>query len=538
MLKPSIMIYDSTKAIPLSAISQWEDFFGDSDSSTTLKEQDAYTKVSWVRRCVDLRANALSSIPCAVYRGEAGGDEIEWEYADQLPALLWQTSAALQIYGRAYWMRQRNRYGVDKGFRWLLPTSIVPKFDREKGLVGFDREVKGVRYPLEVDDLVYFWVPPTGAELGPGHGWVTTALPAAEIIYSADSLITQTFANGAFPSGILSVKGQPSVKALDELQAWFKRRLGGGVKNAGKIAAVAAEITFERVSMGLDELALEQVVDMARQQIATAAGVPQTMLEDAANYATAQEHHKSLYSETVVPEAVLIEGALNAQVFEPQGQTFNMDWQSLDVFQVDEASRSESLARLTQAGLPVEFAMELLGFDLPNEMTYQQLTDMLKERKEENTPPQLQPGVTLPESAPTMPNTVPPVSEQPVTRAVSDDLDRWRRKSLSSLKAGNVADVPFVSEVIPDATAAVLHERLASAEDADAVRAAFEPPFCCVAHEHGDAKAEPYLVIEGEPLPPMDEVIISDDDVKRAFARWNAIMPSDVTDLLDAGVEA
>jgi len=92
--------------------------------------------------------------------------------------------------------------------------------------------------------------------------------------------------------------------------------------------------------------------------------------------------------------------------------------------------------------------------------------------------------------------------------------------------------------VIPDSTAAVLHERLASAEDADAVRAAFEPPFCCVAHEHGDAKAEPYLVIEGEPLPPMDEVIISDDDVKRAFARWNAIMPSDVTDLLDAGVEA
>jgi hypothetical protein len=121
--------------------------------------------------------------------------------------------------------------------------------------------------------------------------------------------------------------------------------------------------------------------------------------------------------------------------------------------------------------------MELLGFDLPNEMTYQQLTDMLKERKEENTPPQLQPGVTLPESAPTMPNTVPPVSEQPVTRAVSDDLDRWRRKSLSSLKAGNVADVPFVSEVIPDATAAVLHERLSAASTDEEVRAAFQPPF-------------------------------------------------------------
>ena len=64
-----------------------------------------------------------------------------------------------------------------------------------------------------------------------------------------------------------------------------------------------------------------------------------------------------------------------------------------------------------------------------------------------------------------------------MTRAVSDDLDRWRRKSLSSLKAGNVADVPFVSEVIPDATAAVLHERLSVASTDEEVRSAFVPPF-------------------------------------------------------------
>ena len=475
MPKSSIIAYDSTKAIPLSAISRWEDFFGDSDSSTTLKEQDAYTKVSWVRRCVDLRANALSSIPFAVYRGKAGSAEVEWEYADQLPALLWQTSAALQIYGRAYWMRQRNRYGVDKGFRWLLPTSIAPKFDREKGLVGFEREVKGVRYPLEVEDLVYFWLPPTGAELGPGDGWVTTALPAAEIVNAADVMITNYFGRGAILTTLLSVQGSPPRSELDRLEAWWKRLLKG-VKSAGETVAIRAEVEPKVIGTPLDQVALEQVVDMARQQIATAAGVPQTMLEDAANFATAQEHHKSLYSETVVPEAVLIEGALNDQVFGPQGQTFNMDWQSLDVFQVDEASRSESLVRLTQAGLPVEFAMELLGFDLPNEMTYQQLTDMLEKHKAAETPAQLRPfagqGVTLPETTPVLPETAPTM-----TRAVSDDLDRWRRKSLSSLKAGNVADVPFVSEVIPDATAAVLHERLSVASTDEEVRAAFQPPF-------------------------------------------------------------
>jgi hypothetical protein len=60
---------------------------------------------------------------------------------------------------------------------------------------------------------------------------------------------------------------------------------------------------------------------------------------------------------------------------------------------------------------------------------------------------------------------------------MSEDLDRWKRKALSSLKAGNVADVPFVSEVIPDATAAVLHERLSVASTDEEVRSAFVPPF-------------------------------------------------------------
>jgi hypothetical protein len=116
-------------------------------------------------------------------------------------------------------------------------------------------------------------------------------------------------------------------------------------------------------------------------------------------------------------------------------------------------------------------------------------------------------------------------------------LDRWKRKALSSLKAGNVADVPFVSEVIPDSTAAVVHERLTNAANAFEVRVAFEPPFCCVTHEHEEEKAEPYLVIEGDPLPPVDVVRISEDDIARAFAHWNAIMPKDVADLLDATVE-
>jgi hypothetical protein len=93
---------------------------------------------------------------------------------------------------------------------------------------------------------------------------------------------------------------------------------------------------------------------------------------------TAREHHQSFYQETVIPEAILIRDALNAQVFAPQGLELALDWQELDIFQEDESQRSDALLRLTQAQLPLPLAMEILGFDLPNGMTYDQLAEQLE----------------------------------------------------------------------------------------------------------------------------------------------------------------
>jgi hypothetical protein len=294
---------------------------------------------------------------------------------------------------------------------------------------------------------------------------------------------------------------------------------------------VSAAVKPQVIGYNTRDLAMPELAKLVREQIATAAGVPQTMLEDAANYATASEQHQAFYSETVVPETRIIEAALNKQVFEPQGLKVVLDWQSLDIFQEDEAERSEALARMTQAGIPLDLAMEMLGMDLPGQMTYDDLRARLEEERAERTPPQLQPGANnnLPPSASPLPPTQPAVTAQP-TRAVAEDLDRWRRKSLSSLKAGNVADVPFVSEVIPDSTAAVLHERLAYAMTAKEVRKIFASPF-------EEAVKMDRVEPEGEPLEPETAVRITAEDVDAAIARWNRVMPSEYADMLEAEVE-
>lgn len=503
----------------------WQNAWG-GNSRDALNNYTAYLEVAWVRRCVELRSNALMGIPVKVYRGD---NEIEYEFADLLPRLLWLTEAALQIYGAAYWGRKKNVLGVDRGYKWLLPSSIKPVLTVEQGLTGFERRLPN-REPIgvKVEDLVYFWSPALGAEVGPGEGWVRTVLTEAGIVYHTDEFASAFFERGAIPALVLSVDGSPPRAEMDRLESWWRRMLSG-VKNAFETVAVAAVVKPQVIGYPTKDLAMPELAGLVRQQICAAAGVPQTMLEDAANYATAVEQHQTFYSETVIPEATMIMAALNEQVFRPQGMECKLDWQSLDIFQEDEAERSEALARMTQAGVPLPLAMEMLGFDLPGNMTYDDLRTMLEKERAAATPEALRPfagqGVTLPETAPVLPETAPPM-----TRAVSDDLDRWRRKSLSSLKAGNVADVPFVSEVIPDATAAVLHERLAYAMTAKEVRTIFANPF-------EEAVKMDRVEPEGEPLEPETAVRITTEDVDAAIARWNRVMPSEYADMLEAEVE-
>lgn len=519
---------DDQKSVTMNAV-DWQLYFGNK-AGGDLNEVAAYDKVSWVRRCVDLRANALSSIPIRITR-QGGQDEVEWPGADSLPALLWLASASLQVYGASYWVRSKNAFGIEKGYRWLVPTTITPKTDTEKGLLYFERQLPNTKRRLAIEDVVYIWQPSLVNEAGPGKGWVTTALTAAGLAKNADAFAADFFARGAIPAVVLSVEGSPPAAELERLTSWWKRLVGGS-KGAWETVAVKASVKPQVIGYPTKDLAMSELVLLARQQIATAAGVPQTMLEDAANYATASEHHQAFYEETVVPEAVLIENALNEQIFAPQGLELTLDWQSLDIFQADEAERSASLLRLTQAEVPLPMAMEMLGFDLPNGMTYDQFeakleADRARKFTEQQALMRAQQQVEAEE-----PRIGPLPAEPPEleTRAVRDELDRWRRKALSALKAGESPDVAFETDIIGESEQKALHEALAAADCAACVRAVFD--------EQVRALGDKVTPTEAVILEAPDEVEITEDDIERAIERWDRVMPAEFRGLLDAEVEA
>jgi hypothetical protein len=465
---PTNWIYTATpaaKGVTMNAY-DWAHAWGNHGDDAALTEHGAYQAVAWVRRCVEVRCNALSAIPVKYYRGK-GSTERQWEYADLMPYLLWMSEAALQTYGAAYWLKLVNQFGFEKGYRWLLPATMKPVYDRMKGLTGFERTVNGEKEPVSLDSVLYLWTPNIAAEVGPGEGWVSSILTESGIAKYMNQFASDFFARGAMPGTLLSVEGNPSRDELDRLEQWWRRFLSG-VKRAWETVAVKATVKPVVVGYPTDQLAMPELLKAVREQIAVAAGVPQTMLEDAANFATAAEHHQAFYSETIVPEATLIEAALNQQVFAPQGLRVVLDWQSLDIFQQDEAERAQALGQMTAAGVPLDLAMEMLGMELPNQMTYDDLRARLEQEKEAGRAiaQQIASGQQRDDA-----------EAQPDAGEQREELRRWQRKALKAFKAGQGAAVEFDSDVLAPADQAAIRARLDGAQNEEEVRGAFVPPF-------------------------------------------------------------
>jgi len=455
---PKDFIYNVRPVVKSGAIAMssldWNIMFGGLDSDK-LDEHGSYSAVAWVRRCIELRCNALATIPVVIYRGENVVED--WEFADLLPHMLWMTEAALQLYGAAYWLREQNLV-KELGYRWLAPNTIKPKYNQERGLTHFERHVPGVAeaVKLELDEILYSWEPNLLHEVGPGQGWVSAVLTEANQSNYVNQFASEFFERGAMPATVLSVEGNPADKELDRLQEWW-RRLISGVKRAFETVAVRATVTPIVVGYPTKDLAMPELMAIVRQQIAVAAGVPQTMLEDAANYATAAEHRQSFYTETIVPEAIKIQAAWQEQLFEPLGLRLDLDYHSMDIFQEDEAERAQSLAYLVNAGVPLDLAMQMLGMELPGDMSYNDLQKRLGD------------GTTA--RAPTVQRPEDQLREQ------REELRRWQRKASRALKEGKPADVKFETCIIPPADKAVIHERLSAAISEEEVKGAFTRPF-------------------------------------------------------------
>lgn len=369
-----VKLTDSVKTI--TSVPGWVDLLtsdGVPDSVATL-----YKYVPLLFRAVQLRCDALSSVPVNIYKGEE--NEVDWPYPTKLGNLIWQWEASNLLAGASYGEIVTNKSGFRKDIKYRNPFDMTVKYD--KGIIDFKQNSSGVMWQNDLNFGVYQMVyiheyDPT-QDILPGVGAGKASTIDAKLLYSISKFPEMYFEGGAMPVTLLGIDSNDR-NEIERIQNWF-RRSATAIKNAFRVLGVrSGSITPVTLTPPLKDLSFPELNDIAKDNIAMAFGIKQTLLDsEAANYATAQEDRLAFYEDTIKPRARLFEDALNEQLLARDGLRLEFRFNEMDIFQEDENDRADLLNKLTSAGLPVEVALELAGYELTDEQA-----SMLNSRQEE-----------------------------------------------------------------------------------------------------------------------------------------------------------
>lgn len=379
-------LFTGTKSVRLEDLPEeaWRIVVGDKDTAGKL-----YGAVAWLFRCVELRAGAVANMPWEIRKGEqvimTHEDEAPdgYEWLEDLTRLLYQTEAAVALTGQAYWFRERNLMKT-LAIRWMLPFSVKPKISAADGLTGFARTVDGTDWLFEVDDFVYFWLPDPFVELGPAkHFPGKAATDPSTVLAAMAAFLSGYFDRGMIKATLLQFEKELSRDEADRVLAWWNRVVSG-IKNAFASMVMRGDFKAVTIGEGVKELQNTELTAEQREDICTAFGVPQSKLTaNAANFATKQGDDLSFIQDTIAPECKWIAAVINKQLLGPMGLRLVFKPDELAIMQEDETQRANSLKMLVEAGMSLEMALAVLGYDLPEGIE-------LREPKAE-TPPQLMP---------------------------------------------------------------------------------------------------------------------------------------------------
>ena len=356
------------------------------DSVATL-----YKRVPILFRAIQLRCDALSSVPVNIYKGEE--NEVAWPYPTKLGELLWRWEASCLLSGAAFGELVTNKSGYCKDVRYRNPFDMSVKYTN--GVLEFKQNSGGATWHNDLRagtyEMFYLAEYDPSQDVLPGVGAAIASTIDAKLLYAISKFPGMYFEGGAMPVTLLGIDPNDR-NEIERIQNWF-RRSATAVKNAFRVLGVrSGSITPVTLTPPLKDLSFPDLNDIAKDNIAMAFGIKQTLLDsEAANYATAQEDRLAFYEDTIKPRARLFEDALNEQLLARDGLRIEFKFGEMDIFQEDENDRADLLNKLTMAGLPIEVALELAGYELTDEQNamLDSHQTQLDERRDSGVEPQI-----------------------------------------------------------------------------------------------------------------------------------------------------
>jgi len=423
-----------------------EEDYGDKIKTT----QASYKLVPLVYRSIRLRCDAISSVPVRVYN--QSDTLVDWPFVVSPSRFLRLTEASKLLYGAGFWLKLPNPYRP-KTLDFINPFTMNQPKLLSDGTLQFSQTINGQIVAVwKEEDIVYvkdFFNPED--DIGPGVSAAGVALADSGLLHYMSRFSSKFFESGAMPLTIVAIDGTIDEPERKRVENFFKRNMTG-MANAWRVLAMRMRGTMkpEVITPKISDMAMDNNFTIAAKNIEYAFGIPEGMLRSESNRASAEEHRKSFWQDTVRPSGQGTEDILNEQLFQPMGLRAELAFEDLDIFQADEAARAGSLKSLVDAGVPLLMAMEQLGYDLDD--------DQIAELSKKPAP---------------APVSVPSDNSQ---SDAEQDLAKWERMAISRVRAGKTIR-DFTSDCIPDELHAGISEALQDAKtEADVKRIFADKP--------------------------------------------------------------
>lgn len=460
-------LFENEQMKAIVSIPGWAQEYMDGGTATdkVKSASEAYCYVPLVYRAVQLRMKSIMSVP---YHLERNGADVNTGFPVQFEAfyplgfreIIGMTEAAMLLSGGCIWKRRRNAGSTTRVVQWVNPN--ITEVQYAGGEVDFI--IDGKEH-LTIDDVIYFRKFNPLDDVGFGVGSGMAGLPSAKLLHYMNLFAGQFFEHGAMPQVILGVPNGTSIDETKRLEGWFKQR-AQGIRNAFKALAIRTGdggVTPTTLTPEMKSLALTELYEQSKQQVAQAFEIPQTLLEDAANFATAEEHRITFWHDVVRPEGELLQEIINQQLLSQYGYTLVFDFDQMDQFQEDEEQRSAAFFNYVHSrAVPPSVAAEMLGLELPNDVEYAELDEWYREQTiikpqilgQTGNQQQIEPEVDSPR------------------KAYIEEVRKWRTRALKRIKAGKdgVGERSFESDIIPQI---LIDSTEAQLEGASEVKARF-----------------------------------------------------------------
>ena len=368
------ILYNDNNVKAIVSVPGWvENLTGGSSAKTT---EGAYAAVPLLYRAVMLRAQSIAAVPFFVFDGE---DAVDWPFEEDYSELVFMIELALMLKGAAYILKIRDGMDIVR-LKWMNPITMnwawieeSKRKNPETGMVEdvpahneYTQEIGDKTYgPWTDDDIISFREPSITSDVGPGLAPAEVALTASKLRLNIDEFAAAFFEHGGQPVTLLTTESKMSDTERDRAEMFFKRTVTG-VRNAFRTLFLRAKIdakvlTPELKSMAMDELTKRSVLD-----IGAALQVPRSLLEsDAANFATSQTDLQMFWDMTVRPRLPMYQRRINKSLFGNIREDYRLEYapENLAIYQEDEVKRSGALVNLTNAGVGLDQAMLMLGYD-------------------------------------------------------------------------------------------------------------------------------------------------------------------------------